>query len=83
MLQFKLIIAQLLSSYSKKEMSILLYKMAIVLKLLEMPASRVFLVADAQVLGTSLVGSRSPLSLHLKSLLKLNIRSSASPCLAP
>ena len=36
--------------------------------ILEIPASRVFLGADAQLLGTSLAGARMPLSICLKSL---------------
>ena len=36
---------------------------------LEIPASRVFLGADAQLLGTSLAGARMPLTISLKSQL--------------
>ena len=50
------------------------------IKVLEIPASRVFLGADAQLLGTSLAGARMPLTISITSHLKLNIRSSASPC---
>ena len=48
---------------------------------LEIPASRVFLGADTQLLGTSLAGAK--ISICLKSLLKLNSLSSASPRSAP
>ena len=44
---------------------------------LEIPDSRVFLGVDVQLLGTSLVGARMPLTMCLKSCLRLNIHSSA------
>ena len=50
---------------------------------LEIPTSQVFLGADAQLLWTSLAGSRMPMSICIKSSLKLNIRSLALPCSAP
>ena len=41
---------------------------------LEIPASRVFLGADAQLLGTSLAGTKIPLSICLKNCyLNLNL----------
>ena len=43
------------------------------LSTLEIPASQVFLGADAQLLWTSLVGARMPLSICIKSRHKLNI----------
>ena len=46
---------------------------------LGIPASRVFLAADAQLLGTSLAGAETPLRICLKSLLKLNASSLALP----
>ena len=46
-------------------------------------ASRVFLGVDAQLLWTGLVGVRMSLSICIKSSLKLNVRSLASPCRAP
>ena len=53
-----------------------------ILRILEIPASRVFLGANAQLLETSLAGVKMPYYLSL-SLLKLNIRSSALPRSAP
>ena len=50
---------------------------------LEIPASRVFLGADTQLLWTSLAGARMPLSIFIKSRLKLNIHSSALPRSTP
>ena len=47
--------------------------------MIEIPTSMVFLDADAQLLGTSLVDPRMPLTVCLKSHLELNKHGSASP----
>ena len=51
-------------------------------RVLEIPASRVFLGTEAQLLGTSLAGARMSWSKCLQSLLELDIHSLASHCLA-
>ena len=49
------------------------------LRILEIPVSQVFIGADARLLVTSLEGSRMPLSICLKSQLKLTICNFAVP----
>ena len=50
---------------------------------LEIPASRVFLGADAQLLGISLADAKMPLNVCFKAQLNLNMHSLALPCSAP
>ena len=63
------------SAQNEKKMGMYLDAYLVISSLLEIPASRVFLGADAKLLGTNLEGARMPLSVCVQSLLELNTRS--------